>query len=110
MLNDLHELLPVPAERDLPPGCLEQRKHALVDHVAADARGRRAGALRTLRLWLLSLLLGAVLVATTVRGATPQRIAEATVAVAAAPAAVSAVAAATPRTQPRLTTIVGVSA
>jgi hypothetical protein len=110
MLNDFHELLPVPAERDLPPGRLEQRKHALLDHVAAETRGRRAGAFRALRLWLLSLVLGTVLVGTTVRGAAPQRLAEVTAAVAAAPAAVAAVAAATPRTPLHRPPVVSVSA
>src|SRR4051794_36432248 len=48
------DLLPVPAERDLPPGRLEQRAAALVVLVESGARPRGFGVLRS---WLMSLAL-----------------------------------------------------
>jgi hypothetical protein len=54
-VNPLLDLLPVPAERDLPPGRLDQRAAALVAAVETE-RPRRA----RLRRWLTMLLASAV--------------------------------------------------
>src|SRR5262245_25622033 len=53
-MTDLLDLLPVPAERDLPPGRLELRAAALVAAVEAEASARTARRGR-LRSWLTSL-------------------------------------------------------
>jgi uncharacterized protein (DUF3820 family) len=60
LMNEMLELLPVPAERDMPFGSFEARKAQLLDLVEHDLRtaGRRAGRLgrlRSLRVWLTSL-------------------------------------------------------
>ena len=62
LMNDVFDLLPVPPEREMPAGCLERRKLALVNVVASDLRGdslraSRLGRLRGLRVWLTSLVL-----------------------------------------------------
>ncbi len=54
-MNDFLELIPVPAERDLPSGRLEHHKAALLQRVEADLRTRRGRRLRGLRAWLTSL-------------------------------------------------------
>jgi hypothetical protein len=36
-MNEILDLLPIPAERDLPPGRLEMRRDALVAAIATDA-------------------------------------------------------------------------
>jgi hypothetical protein len=51
-VSELLDLLPVPAERDLPPGRLEARRAAAVAAVAADAKQSRSGRLRR---WLVSI-------------------------------------------------------
>jgi hypothetical protein len=63
-MNEFLELLPVPAERDMPAGCFEQRKAALLRLVEADLEmgdqnASRLGRLRGLRAWLT--LLGVIL-------------------------------------------------
>jgi hypothetical protein len=67
-MNDFLELLPVPAERDLPSGRFVQRKAALLQLVEADLQsGRKAtplGRWRHLRVWLLSIGIGLALIAT----------------------------------------------
>jgi hypothetical protein len=68
-MTDFLELLPVPAERDLPSGGFEQRKVALVQFVATDLRSGdrkaiRLGRLRGLRIWLMSIGMSLALVAT----------------------------------------------
>jgi hypothetical protein len=68
-MNDFLELLPVPAERDLPAGSVEQRKAALLQMVEADLHsgartGIRLARLRGLRIWLMSIGVSLALVAT----------------------------------------------
>ncbi len=68
LMNEFLELLPVPAEREMPAGSLERRKAALVQLIGAEVSlpGRAAGRLarlRSLRVWLTTLgLVIAVLV------------------------------------------------
>jgi hypothetical protein len=66
LMNELLELLPAPAERDIPAHRFEQRRSTLVAAVGADvgAAGRRPARfsrLRALRVWLMSLVLILVL-------------------------------------------------
>ena len=59
-MNELLELLPMPAERDIPPNSFELRKAQLVGFVERDLRTvggktRRLRRLRGLRVWLMSI-------------------------------------------------------
>lgn len=61
-MSELRDLLSVPAERDLPAGRLELRKAELLRAVEADLRAAqknvtRSGRLRSLRAWLISLVI-----------------------------------------------------
>jgi hypothetical protein len=48
-MNEILDLLPIPAERDLPPGQLEMRRDALVAAIATTNAGRVPLARRALR-------------------------------------------------------------
>jgi hypothetical protein len=102
-MNEFRDLLPVPAERDLPFGRLEHRKAALVQRVEADLQaGERKvlglQRLRGLRTWLTSLgillaliaVAGSALLTTHVR-AQGARVAVEAVALGSAPVAASLV-------------------
>jgi hypothetical protein len=69
-MNEVRELLAVPAERDMPSASFEQRKAALLEVVEADLRmaDRARGRLRGLRGWLTSL--GVILALIGVAGST----------------------------------------
>ena len=69
MSRDLFDLLPVPAERDLPSGRLDARSAALVAAISADeAPSRLRGWLTSVGLFVASLvLLSSVLFAGNVR-------------------------------------------
>lgn len=93
-MNEILDLLPIPADRDLPPGRLEARRDALVAATRAEAardpvarRVLRAAREQVARTWWLSLLgilaLGIAVVCTGFRGQQPaQRGAEALLVVA----------------------------
>jgi hypothetical protein len=55
--RDLFDLLPVPAERDLPAGRLEARSAALVAAVEAEGRSRFRSWLTAVGLFVASLML-----------------------------------------------------
>ncbi len=60
LMNEFLELLPVPAEREMPAGSFERRKAALVQLIDAELSltGRAVGRLarlRSLRVWLTTL-------------------------------------------------------
>jgi hypothetical protein len=104
-MNELLELLPVPAERDMPSGSLERRKAALLQLVEAelrmgDRKATRLGRLRGLRAWLTSLgiilalvaVVSSTLLATHVRPHTTRVVVEAAVALGTGPVVASLVA------------------
>lgn len=108
-MNDFLELLPVPRERDLPSGRLEQRKAVLLLLVEADLRSAerrraRSGRLGALRAWLMSLgiivaliaIVSSIQLTTNLRPQSP-RLVEAAVMLGTAPVVASLVAMPRPR-------------
>jgi hypothetical protein len=100
-MNELLDLLPVPAERDMPSGSLERRKTALLQLVEADLQqATRLSRLRGLRTWLTSLgivlaliaVVSSTLLAAHVRPHTTRVVAETAVALGTGPVVASLVA------------------